>query len=378
VANIEEYRTDTGKRFVARIRLKGFKSTSKTFPTRAEAESWAATFEDELKSLRARTGVHTATDATAINVRQLIERFLADPVVGQLRWHGELSDLLAAWSDEYGGAKVRQFGRIHVEAMRDKLLARRIRPVTKPTKKKKPEVDDATGKPEPEKKPKTMSPARVNRYIAAMRRAWTWGIVKGYVLPSQPWPPEVMLAEPKPKAVYADAAEIGAMFAACDAVAVELGSLVRFLVGTGCRLTDALAVTWRDVDEKAGDVAVRGQKTDNPLRVAMLAPAKEAISRAKKVRNVSGRVFWQYATATSPQWHWRKAKRAFPAHMKAWRLHDCRHLCASLLAASGASPVELAAQLGHSTLQMVQRYAHVRGGHRGAAHDKVDKAFSGT
>lgn len=377
MANIEEYRTDTGKRFVARIRLKGFKPTSKTFPTRAEAESWAATFEYELKSLRARTGVHTATDATAINVRQLIERFLADPVVSQLRWHGELSDLLAAWSDEYGGAKVRQFGRIHVEAMRDKLLARQIRPVTKPTKKKKPTVDAATGKLEPEKKPKTMSPARVNRYIAAMRRAWTWGIVKGYVLPSQPWPPEVMLSEPKPKAVYADADEINAMFSACDAVAVGLGSLVRFLVGTGCRLTDALSVTWRDVDDQAGDVAVRGQKTDNPLRVAMLAPARDAIAGAKKVRNVSGRVFWQYATATSPQWHWRKAKRAFPAHMQSWRLHDCRHLCASLLAASGASPVELAQQLGHSTLQMVQRYAHVRGGHRGAAHDKVDAALSG-
>ncbi|MCC6170683.1 MAG: site-specific integrase [Gammaproteobacteria bacterium] len=383
MANVEEYRTrgDKGpKRYVARIRLKGFKPTSKTFPSRAEAEAWATTFEAELKGIRARTGVHAATDATAITIRQLIERFLADPVVSQLRWHGELSDLLAAWADEYGGVKVRQFGRIHVEAMRDRLLATRIRPVTRPTKKKKPapiaSLEGAPAvKPEPEKKPKTMSPARVNRYIAAMRRTWTWGIVKGYVLPSQPWPPEVMLSEPKPKPVYAEGDEIAAMFSACDAVAPELGSLVRFLVGTGCRLTDALNVTWRDVDEKGGDVAVRGQKTDHPLRVAMLAPARDAIARAKSVRNVSGRVFWQYATATSPQWHWTKAKRAFPEQMKGWRLHDCRHLCASLLAASGASPVELAAQLGHSTLQMVQRYAHVRGGHRGAAHDKVDKAF---
>ena len=380
MANIEEYRTDGGKRFVARIRLKGFKPTSKTFPTRPAAVSWAATFEDELRTIRDRTGVHAANDATAIIVRQLIERFLADPVVSQLKWHGELSDLLAAWADEFGGIKVRQFGRIHVEAMRDKLLARKVRPVTKPTKKKKPKTtaaapDGAPAKPAPEKKSKTMSPARVNRYLAAMRRAWTWGIVKGYVLPSQPWPPEIMLAEPKAKPVYAEVDEIAAMFAACDAVASELGSLVRFLVGTGCRLTDALSVTWRDVNEKNSDVAVRGQKTDNPLRVAMLSPAMDAISRAKKVKSLSGGVFWQYVTATSPQWHWTKAKRSFPEHMRTWRLHDCRHLCASLLAASGASPVELAAQLGHSTLQMVQRYAHVRGGHRGAAHDKVDAAL---
>jgi integrase len=63
--------------------------------------------------------------------------------------------------------------------------------------------------------------------------------------------------------------------------------------------------------------------------------------------------------------------------MRAMRLHDCRHLCASLLAANGATDVELAAQLGHSTLQMVKRYSHLRGGHRGTAHEKLDKAFGG-
>ena len=57
------------------------------------------------------------------------------------------------------------------------------------------------------------------------------------------------------------------------------------------------------------------------------------------------------------------------------RLHDCRHLCASLLAANGASNVELAAQLGHKTLAMVKRYSHLRAGHRGTAHGKVDDAF---
>ena len=61
-----------------------------------------------------------------IKVRQLIERFLADPAVSQLKWHGQLSDMLAVWADEFGGARVRSFGRLQVEAMRDKLLARRV------------------------------------------------------------------------------------------------------------------------------------------------------------------------------------------------------------------------------------------------------------
>jgi hypothetical protein len=51
-------------------------------------------------------------------------------------------------------------------------------------------------------------------------------------------------------------------------------------------------------------------------------------------------------------------------------------LAASFLATAGASHVELAAQLGHSTLTMVKRYAHLTGGHRGTAHDKLDAAFA--
>jgi len=42
---------------------------------------------------------------------------------------------------------------------------------------------------------------------------------------------------------------------------------------------------------------------------------------------------------------WGKAKKNFPESIKAMRLHDCRHICASLLAAQGATDVELAAQL---------------------------------
>jgi integrase len=66
----------------------------------------------------------------------------------------------------------------------------------------------------------------------------------------------------------------------------------------------------------------------------------------------------------------------FPKHLMAMRLHDCRHMCASLLAANGATDIELAAQLGHSTLQMVKRYSHLRGGHRGAAHEKLDRQLT--
>jgi integrase len=42
-----------------------------------------------------------------------------------------------------------------------------------------------------------------------------------------------------------------------------------------------------------------------------------------------------------------------------FRFHDLRHCCASYLAQQGASLVELADVLGHRTMAMVKRYAHL-------------------
>src|SRR5690606_11746686 len=46
-----------------------------------------------------------------------------------------------------------------------------------------------------------------------------------------------------------------------------------------------------------------------------------------------------------------------------FRFHDLRHSTASYLAMNGASLVEIAEVLGHRTLQMVRRYAHLSEGH---------------
>ena len=193
-----------------------------------------------------------------------------------------------------------------------------------------------------------------------------------------------MLEEPKPEAINehygtaeATVADVYAIIAATDAISEPLGNLVRFLIGTGARLSDTLAVTWRDVDAKAGTVTLRGQKTQRPQRVAMLAPAVEALARIGegKIKHIKARVFWQFGDRGALRWPWVCARKTFPEPLRNLRLHDCRHLCASFLAAAGASHVELAAQLGHSTLTMVKRYSHLAGGHRGEAHDKLDAAF---
>ncbi len=350
MANFQDYKTNEGKkRILAVIRIKGFKRTSRAFDSLRDAKEWANATEKELRGLRDRGGARA--DVTTLTVDDLATAYLKDPKVRQLRTVDGLEGMIGAWVDEYGTQRLRGFGYLQIVAMRDKLLGQGLKP------------------------------ARVNRYLSAMRRCWNWGNPH-YV--QMPWPQKVMLGEPKPEAInehygtaQATLADVSAIIGAADAVSEPLGNLTRFLIGSGARLSDALAVTWRDIDSKAGTVAIRGQKSQRPQRVAMLAPAIEAVERASKVKHISNaRVFWQFEDRHSLHWPWICARKTFPEALRKLRLHDCRHLCASFLAAAGASHVELAAQLGHSTLTMVKRYSHLAAGHRGAAHDKLDAAFT--
>jgi integrase len=350
MANFQDYRTNDGKkRILAVVRIKGFKRTARAFDSLRDAKDWASATEKELRGLRDRGGARA--DITTLTVEDLAKAYLADPKVKQRRSFDSIEQLVAAWVDEYGTAKLRGFGYLQIVAFRDKLLG--------------------TG----------LSPARVNRYVSQMRRCWNWG-APHFV--QAPWPQKIMLEEPKPEAInehygtaQATLEDVKTVIAASDAISEPLGNLVRFLIGTGARLSDALAVTWKDVDSNAGTVAIRGQKSQRPQRVAMLAPAIEAIKRTGKVKHISNaRVFWQFEDRNALHWPWICARKTLPEALRKLRLHDCRHLCASFLAAAGASHVELAAQLGHSTLTMVKRYSHLAAGHRGAAHDKLDAAFA--
>jgi integrase len=363
MATFQNYVTGDGRRKVtAVVAVKGFARLSKSFESKAQAKAWATEREAELRALRERGGA--VQDLTRVTIRDLVAAYRSDPaVIAKKRSLGHNAHQYAVWVDEYGSMRAREFGYLQIIGMRDKLLVG------------------------------SRQPGTVNRYLSTMRRVWNWA-KQNYSL--HPWPDAgIMLEEPTPESLnekygttQATIGDIDAILAECEKVSPHLRDLTGFLIGTGARLGDALAVQWRDVDLETGTVRLAGEKTRRPLNVAMLKFATDAIKRAAKMKNVNQRVFWQWqhkgSTGAgtgrqrawdgprSPQSSWVRARANFPAHLRLMRLHDCRHLCASYLARSGASVVELANQLGHKTLTMVQRYASLAAGHRSIAHDRVD------
>ena len=60
-----------------------------------------------------------------------------------------------------------------------------------------------------------------------------------------------------------------------------------------------------------------------------------------------------------------------------FRFHDLRHTFASYLAMNGASLPEIAEVLGHKTLAMVKRYAHLCEAHTRSVVERMNRAVFG-
>lgn len=66
------------------------------------------------------------------------------------------------------------------------------------------------------------------------------------------------------------------------------------------------------------------------------------------------------------------------AKIEDFRLHDLRHNAASYLAMNGASLQEIGVVLGHKTLSMVQRYAHLGEAYVASVVERMNTAVFGT
>ncbi|MGH8131642.1 MAG: hypothetical protein ACRETP_00180, partial [Steroidobacteraceae bacterium] len=147
--------------FTATVRIKPFRSASKTFTARPDALTWARELERELLKQRDRGGIRR--DVTKMSVAQLVREYLEDPETRALRYFDSLSLLLAWWTGRYGATKVMELNVLTLREGRDLLRQGR-------------------------------AAATVNRYLSAMRSCWNWGRAAGLVPQDLLWPSRLMLS----------------------------------------------------------------------------------------------------------------------------------------------------------------------------------------
>lgn len=189
---------------------------------------------------------------------------------------------------------------------------------------------------------------------------------------------------PKPGASrkrFLNEREMRALLDACDG---RYRLLIAVLIFGGLRISEALGLTWRDVDLETGHLRVRFQRARNGGRVRLkTASARRDVvlmdalvrvlhdhRRASRYRAETDPVF---ATTAGSSLSSRNAARAFSniarrADVRGVTPHALRHTFASLLIAQGRDPVFVADQLGHASPAITLRvYAHL---FRAARHER--------
>lgn len=159
--------------------------------------------------------------------------------------------------------------------------------------------------------------------------------------------------------------------------------LYRLLFSTGLRLSEALALTPRDVvmdgavpavrvskawkQDAANGWAIGSTKTRRGKRTVALPPSTVAVMRhAVQGRGLDDLIFSDSDQPRPRQYQaaWRKAVQLAatddPPLTKAPRLHDLRHSHASLMIAAGMTLFDLAHRLGHESITTTSEvYGHL-------------------
>ena len=341
MANIEKRISGGATSYRVKVRLKGFPPQSATFERLTDAKKWAQHTESAI-----REGRHfKTTEAKRHTLAELVDRYCRE-VLPSKKSKIDQAQQLGWWKTEIGRFTLADVSPSLLAEYRDK-LGREI------TVRKKPR-----------------SPASVVRYMAALSLAFTVAVKEWGWLEDSPMRKVTKPRESRGRVRFLSDDERALLLKACkESSNPYLYPVVVLALSTGMRQGEIMGLTWEVVDLNRGRAILHETKNGERRAVAITGHALDLLNALAKVRRIdSNLVFPAKETRTQkPQkpidlrTPWETAMKE--ARLDDFRFHDLRHSAASYLAMNGASLAEIAEVLGHKTLQMVKRYAHLSEGH---------------
>lgn len=215
-------------------------------------------------------------------------------------------------------------------------------------------------------KPLPLSTAAVNRELALLRHLLRLAHEEWDALAAVP---KIRLEkEPQGRLRWLTSEEATRLLAKCrEAKNPVLAELVEFCLFTGLRQSEALGLSWERVDRSRGVILLELTKSGRRREIPLNVKADAVLVRLGP--RDTGLVF------RTPSWyafrsHWEGAVAA--AKLENFRFHDLRHTFASWAVQHGATLQEVKDLLGHSSLAMVMRYAHLSPEHLRRAVGRLD------
>jgi len=337
MATIDERIGDDGnKTYRVRIRIKGSPSQSASFTRKTDAKRWAQVTEAAI-----REGRHfRSTESKRHTLSEAIARY-KDEVLPRKSWKTAKDQYvqLAWWEKELGGHLLADVTTALISEKRHKLSMGLV-------------------------KGKKRSPATVNRYVAALSHVFTIMTNEWEWIENSPIRKLTRLKETRGRVRFLSDDERKKLLKACEPNAT-LYAVVVLALSTGARQSELLQLTWKNVDLQRNRITFLDTKNGEIRSVPLQGLAFELVEKRSKDRSTnSDLVFPSRQSPNTPLSISSIFQRAVKqAKIEDFRFHDLRHSAASYLAMNGATLAEIAEVLGHKTLQMVKRYAHLTDQH---------------
>lgn len=201
-----------------------------------------------------------------------------------------------------------------------------------------------------------ITPASVNRELATLRHLLRLAEEWGYLERA----PRIRLAkEPEGRLRYLEQEEAARLLTACGrSRCPHLRVIVTLALNTGMRKSEILGLTWERVDLARGVLQLEQTKNGRRREIPMNRAVYDVLSSLP--RAIGGGPLFRKANGAA----WASIRTAFEravetAKLTDFRFHDLRHTFASWLVQRGRSLKEVQEALGHRTLAMTMRYAHL-------------------
>jgi len=136
----------------------------------------------------------------------------------------------------------------------------------------------------------------------------------------------------------------------------DVGDLVQVLIDTGMRLGEALALKYDDIDFDTNLISIWVNKGDRPRSIPMTKRVRRIMQERKGLHR--GKPFDLKQHQAQSSWRWVRSEMNL-LNDPEFILHALRHSCASRLVNKGIDLYVVKEWLGHSTIQVTERYAHL-------------------
>ena len=345
-----------GKKIQATVRVKGYKPKYKTFDSKTKAKEWATELEVLLKNGQYKEIKTSNSTIEITTVGSLIDYFYETQAKHRYSDYKKYTNMYNWWKNQIGHILITKLTTSTLSQCKEILAAE---PPSKPYKGNTTKGNNT-----------------VNKYLMCLSAVLTYAVRELEIIPVNPMSNVTKKKKPNGRVRFLSEDEIKKLISACEEHSETLHLFVLMAISTGGRYNEIRTVKIENIDFKNEIFHFIDTKNNESRGVPAHKSVLEKLKEYIKINNIeSGYIFSKNKNDKLIY-----LKGSFENVIKKigiedFRFHDLRHTCASYLAMNGASLLDIAEILGHKTLNMVKRYAHLTKKHTSAIINKTGSSM---